>query len=593
MNCSSLIPVLCTAWLLAQASPSLHAQESAPAKPLKLAEVPDRLNAIDAELTQKADEVRTTVEREAAANRVPETIAQSLRWSLRTTATNSGLVDVRGVLATARVPVENEALTKAFKDLETVHVATQKARATLISASIEEVKAQTIAALSTATKNSDLQELLKGIEAVQGSLQRTTMLQARETNTLNAASSIVTALEKALRSRNPGDTWSYENAVSSLARDSVFYQDSGLSDAATAAARRLAQPYFEKVKNLRSRLDEAIVTGKSRDESTALLKELEAAVKQAETLRVSASEIPSDSQIYFHYRKVMEALDSDANDSLNVVQSRMQTARESIRQLDGKIADKLEATLKKKEQELVEEASRTTVEAVQKLRTRLADVKDATELETIASEITAASVAARARQDGSQENLSQIASTLTSLTNAWRTASPALLQQERHGEIRLAGGSLQAELQIIRERIERDTLSRSLRIPELLKPPLSEQKPDIALESFADQLAAQSDWRRLYRILEARAALRGYNGGSSPDDTLPSIRAFISGQNLELAEQWMDARMAYKEVLRATSERAPVKAAAERLKVLDREHPLPAGAPAERSFPPGFESRRP
>ena len=59
-------------------------------------------------------------------------------------------------------------------------------------------------------------------------------------------------------------------------------------------------------------------------------------------------------------------------------------------------------------------------------------------------------------------------------------------------------------------------------------------------------------------------------------------RAFFAGQNFELAEQWSDAMQSYKTVLRSANEHVPIKAAAERLKVLTKEHPeaVAAAGPA-------------
>src|SRR5205085_7161899 len=96
---------------------------------------------------------------------------------------------------------------------------------------------------------------------------------------------------------------------------------------------------------------------------------------------------------------------------------------------------------------------------------------------------------------------------------------------------------------------------------------------DVAIDALCEQLAKAADWRRLYRVLETRGSMQVTSGGRSGDDTLNALRAFFTAQNLELAEQWTEAVQAYKSVLQSASERAPVQAAAERLKALAKEHP--------------------
>jgi hypothetical protein len=125
----------------------------------------------------------------------------------------------------------------------------------------------------------------------------------------------------------------------------------------------------------------------------------------------------------------------------------------------------------------------------------------------------------------------------------------------------------------LRKRITRDVTSRTLRAPELNTPPLAEMPLDLAVESLCDQLAKAADWRRLYRVLEGRANSQGQPGGRTNDDGFTALRSFFTAQNLELAEQWPEAVQAYKSVLQSASERAPVQAAADRLKVLAKEHP--------------------
>ena len=104
------------------------------------------------------------------------------------------------------------------------------------------------------------------------------------------------------------------------------------------------------------------------------------------------------------------------------------------------------------------------------------------------------------------------------------------------------------------------------------------QPPEVAIERVCDALAKSGDWRRLYDLLNARARLHGGRGG--PDEAVGALRAFFEGQNFELAELWPDAAQAYKTVLRSTSPRAPIQAAADRLKAITAAHPDAAAIPS-------------
>ena len=71
--------------------------------------------------------------------------------------------------------------------------------------------------------------------------------------------------------------------------------------------------------------------------------------------------------------------------------------------------------------------------------------------------------------------------------------------------------------------------------------------------------------------------LQASRGRLAPDDSIAALRSFFAGQNLELAEQWLEAAQAYKEVLRSANSRAPTTAAAEKLKALLKAHPEARG----------------
>src|SRR4029450_149750 len=87
--------ILATLLACAPFAPAQDAPLAPPAPEASLLEsLPARLQKGDDEGGGKLAEVRAVVDAEAAAKRISEPMVQSLRWSLRTTATAGAVVDV-------------------------------------------------------------------------------------------------------------------------------------------------------------------------------------------------------------------------------------------------------------------------------------------------------------------------------------------------------------------------------------------------------------------------------------------------------------------------------------------------------------------
>ncbi|MEA3209105.1 MAG: hypothetical protein QOE70_2162 [Chthoniobacter sp.] len=273
------------------------------------------------------------------------------------------------------------------------------------------------------------------------------------------------------------------------------------------------------------------------------------------------------------FRSLVAVITAADSGDVSTTQNRIQEARSSVQKLDAKRSAEYEALLAKLERAVVENAAKAAQSRLDTLRARLAAIKEPVALEAVAREVAGWTREVRARSGSEQENWGQLAAQLSMLAAAWSAASPVLLQQDRQMDWEAARASYAGEVRSLRKRIERDVLGRTLRLPELNNAPLNEKPTEEALDALSNDLAGRSEWRRLYQLLEARAGLQGLAGRIGQDDALPALRSFFAAQNLELAEQWTDAVQAYKAVLQAVSERAPIKAAAERLKALTKEHP--------------------
>jgi len=171
---------------------------------------------------------------------------------------------------------------------------------------------------------------------------------------------------------------------------------------------------------------------------------------------------------------------------------------------------------------------------------------------------------------------------LTALGAAWKSDDLNRLANEFSLRGGAEDGALSEDLGNLRDRAERDVLSKSLNAPELLQAPLESQPLAKALESLLAKLAAGGEWRRALRIMEAQAGLEQMSGGAPRKfEAIGAVRSYLAGQNFELAELWTDAAAAYKAVLAAV-DGAPVEEAADRLKALTNEHPEEVKAASRR-----------
>lgn len=137
-----------------------------------------------------------------------------------------------------------------------------------------------------------------------------------------------------------------------------------------------------------------------------------------------------------------------------------------------------------------------------------------------------------------------------------------------------AGSSVgAADLQALRQRVGRAWLARRSESPEFLQPPLASTPLNDAIAQLTRTLFEQRAWPRLLKVLSAReSAFGNLQRGGEPEE-LRGVRVLITAQNLENAEQYVEAARSYKEVLGCIGDLVPTDAAAERLKPLKKEHP--------------------
>jgi hypothetical protein len=179
-----------------------------------------------------------------------------------------------------------------------------------------------------------------------------------------------------------------------------------------------------------------------------------------------------------------------------------------------------------------------------------------------------------AERDGGDRSSQMLSMRLTALAAAWKNDDVNRLANEA-----LEGGgpedaAFSEDLAGLRERGERDILSRTLKAPELLQAPLESLPLAKAIDDLLGKLTAAGEWRRALQIMESQAALEQSRGVPPRKmEVMMAVRSYLAGQNFELADLWTDAAAAYKAVLAAALDGAPTQEAADRLKALAKEHP--------------------
>ena len=560
-------------------APCAPAQDAVPPAaspdPVTLALLPARLQKLDDEIARKLDEVRAVVDSELAAKRLTEPIAQSLRWSLRTTATVGSAVDVRGLVSTMRVPTDNAALTQAVKELETMYSAAQVRRSTLSSEVARDLRRRVFDAIRTATKSADLEPLENELATARAAYRERASLMIDYQTPFMGADQLMEGLRHLLRAEAGGKPVELRNALGGFRNAYSYDNAAGYQAEVQARIDRLVQPVIAAAEKAEDETLTAIIERKPAAEIDAALVRFDEAAERLAPLSVGQLGFDERNMqaVVSSRRRLAQGIATLTDGSDENVQGRLSEVRNETRQLTGKRAAEMQSMLAKLEKELAESAAKMASERGEKLLLRMAAVKQPADLDPIVADVRRWGVSSARAGKSESESWNNLATQLSSLSAAWVTANPALLQQDRVGETTDARFAYASEVAALRRRVEREVLSRALEAPELNTPPLSTKPLDAALDALCDDIAKAGSWRRLYDVLNARGAIQQNGVRRIEDDTLIALRSFFAAQNFELAEQWADAARAYKTVLQSTSVRAPIKPAADRLKALTKQHP--------------------
>jgi hypothetical protein len=561
------------------------AQEKAPPADGVLESAPAKIARLERDLTEKIDAVRTVLDKEVAEKRITEPAAQPLRWSLRTAAIAFSGTDIRSVIATARVPFENQAVANACKELEATFLKIQAEYADFQKAALADARKRAMEMIKTAQQAEQITTLIEQIEGAQTVLlRRFAGVPGGDPN--NTLAGILFALGNLRRLVEAEATGNLRVLSMALGAQTTFGTDSqGIQAEMKLRLVRARAPYLEKVEKTQADLDAALEARISSDELPKKLSAYSEAVEQASELRISGESIYiRDIQgTLTTYRSLFSILAAmEARDFASALQQ-MRNLRSS-----SSPPPKIIALLRTWEEQAHAQQARFFKERIESWRARIGNIKGPDDLGQLAGEVSqtermAANQERRAEDEPFPFGLGE---NLISLAAAWRTANPMLVREDRARELAGARSDVFGiAVTALRRRIERDVIGRVLKDPELSQPPLAEMEPQAAFEALGDQLAAKKEWRRLLELRQAWLS-PGPEFYGRGDELTSALRAYLAGENFELAEQWTDAASAYKQVLLCTAKRAPVADAAERLKAIKKEHPEAAAAPLQKASSP-------
>jgi hypothetical protein len=563
---------------LVSATPMVLAQEKvATAPPIALESVPAKVAEFEKELTAKIDAARTVIDQEVAANRLKDSVAQTLRWSLRTAAISYAGSDIRGVLATSRVPFENAPVSEACKQLETTWVSIQARYADLQKETLTESRRRALEAIKGSPKPEQVDELIRAVEEAQSALQRKySWSSGVDYNTsLDNIEAALRSLRRLVEAEASGNLRQIITAMNSVQSMGSMDRDGGIDAELRAQVEKIRAPYVAKAEQSQVALDAALEATKPAAEVRALLEKYTEALEAVNQLRTNYdyNVVRDPTGALAMYRTAVEILTSMESKDFAAAQQQIRNARSANVQVEGRRSPKMASLLGKWEEQARVQEVQYVKGQVESWRSRIQKVSQPSDLDDLAVEIT------RVEQQDRGENRKPevpagLGATLSRLAAAWQSLNPGFLRDERmqSGNLDERQGPFAAELGALRRRIEREVFVSVLRVPELNQPPLADKPPQQAVEELVRQSAQKKEWRRVIELLQASRQLKGEDPRGDTE-LLEALRSYLAGQNLELAEQWSDAAAAYKRVLLCTSELAPVADAADRLKALKREHP--------------------
>lgn len=333
--------------------------------------------------------------------------------------------------------------------------------------------------------------------------------------------------------------------------------------------------------------DELAVRKSSADEMLAAADKIDAAMRKLRALAGDRSMTSWDRSnlepnVYRPWASLMKVVEEEQWSLAEELEGKLQLSPERLSAAALKVMVDRRMEIRQHKTKMEAEAGASEAEAMRK---RLAAVSDAASALKLADEIRAERISRPA--NAARVNL--LENELRQIATLW-SSEGVTMPMNRLPDIETTT-AWSADLAALRTRAFRDSLAKTLQAPELLRAPLSGLPPEQAVRQLAREHFAKAEWLRLHTLLSTAGAIFA-RAGLSDGDEVRAIKSYLTGQNMERAEQFTEAAAAYRSVLSCIGELVPVDAAADRLKALKREHPESLNGPAappDRPVTPGAQ----
>lgn len=538
--------------------------------------VEERLKQLDDALMKQKRAFASVVNSEVAAKRINSNTAQLLPILAQAEPFDSNEFN-------RNVPQDNVAIVAASKELGAalkLHQLRLKAVADGLSV---ELSRRVGDAVLGKLKPTEIKTLTQTIQRVQGVMQQRKIVMEQAGFSWQKLTQTLELAQQLAEAESNKSAAMLSTAVASLKRGTmsgnIFTQEEIKERIA-----RLVEPMRKEMEDNRNALEAKIEARKPSQEIAGAIKAyLESAgrfnaVSDEQASYRLRSEQDAEREFYTRISEVMKALENGEYE-----QAKQSLKGAAIRRPDASGSNNRERLVDGIQKELTGKISKLSEQFTAEIHTRITAVKGPADLDALIREVEKMS-----RQlgqsdigDGIKRDISSLAWFLGVLKNSWSVNSVrrsaqqeqtlAAIQQEPPA----AFAKDLAVLRAVRDRAMHTVYADALKAPELTTEIYADKDPEAAYEAFCDDLARRGEWKRLFDILQLRspAAEQRLGHKDKEDETLAAIRSYLAGKNSELAEQWTDAVLAYKVVLRSTARRAPVQAAAECIKAIAKAHP--------------------
>ncbi len=556
--------------------------QGAPEETLQLESVLERIKQMDDDFVRQAVVFVAVVDAEGAAKRISKGTIQLLYALAR-----APRFDINEL--TKNIPQDNVVIVNASKELDVAYKLFRVRMNTVTSAMSKELRRRIKDAVIGKPTLEEITALTKTTLRLQSILEQRGYNVGSKANGYDENSipweyltGLLGAARQLVESEGGQSQTSLSAALDALRKQTM--RESLVSrDEIQARITRAVEPMGKTIEKQADAIEAMIDARKPAQEIAAAIDGYTQALKQFNAMSSGGDDfrMSGSGNAIGYYTALAGALKSLGNGDYQEADQNLKSANNQRQQYGSAVRGVRDQFVTKVQKMLQEKMTATREQSVAEIVSRMTAVKEAADITALIPEIEKRSRQLRTNDSGgNNDELARLMEPLRELQRAWAMNNvQALLQQEQmlsftQRDIPAVFGK---EFSALRKRISRIVYSGALKTPEINAAPYAEKETEAAIQSFCDDLAQRGEWRRLFDTFQLRQAVdQKYN------DDMSAISSFLTGKNSELAEQWLDALLAYKNVLRSTAKRAPIQAAAERIKEISKAHPEAAKELAER-----------